>query len=47
MLFCCLAAAVIKTNLVYSVGVNNNEIITGGSVGIGASITSTMAELNA
>jgi hypothetical protein len=42
-----LAAAVIETNLVYPIGVNNNKIITGSNVRIGASIASTMAELNA
>ena len=47
MLLCFLAVAVIETDLVYPVGVDNNKIVTGRGAGIGASIANTMAELDA
>jgi hypothetical protein len=47
MLLCLFTVAVIETDLVYPVGVDNNKIITRRSAGIGASITNTMAELDA
>jgi hypothetical protein len=47
MLLRFLAIAVIETDLVYTVGVDDNKIITRRSAGIGALMAGTMTELDA